>query len=119
VRLILITLTALLPRDVVASARDLDDDYARQPRSARCTNRALTARSRTLHPADVEPYSRSHHRAQTAELPIGTVTRVACTATAYDRRRCARRPLRYGASGVTAPARFLDAERSNDAQSVI
>jgi hypothetical protein len=103
VRLILITLTALL----LATAVGLGATWMTTTRGTEIgtlTIGAWTARPRTG-TADVDPYSRATI-VRNGELPIGTGDGVAFTATTDDRKKPLDGRCDIVVSGVTPPARF-------------
>lgn len=102
-RLILITLTALL----VATAVGLGATWMTTTRGTEIgalTIGAWTARPRTG-TADVDPYSRATI-VRNGELPIGTGDGVAFTATTDDKKKALDGRCDVVVSGVTPPARF-------------
>ncbi|MBR0956246.1 DUF1214 domain-containing protein [Bradyrhizobium japonicum] len=102
-RLILITLTALL----LATAVGLGATWMTTTRGTEIgalTIGAWTARPRTG-TADVDPYSRATI-VRNGELPIGTGDGVAFTATTDDRKKALDGRCDVIVSGVTPPARF-------------
>ncbi|MFT4118231.1 DUF1214 domain-containing protein [Bradyrhizobium sp.] len=102
-RLILITLTALL----LATAVGVGATWMTTTRGTEIgtlTIGAWTARPRTG-TADVDPYSRATI-VRNGELPIGTGDGVAFTATADDKKKTLDGRCDVVVSGVTPPARF-------------
>ncbi|WP_128924701.1 DUF1214 domain-containing protein [Bradyrhizobium guangxiense] len=102
-RLILITLTALL----LATAVGLGATWMTTTRGTEIgalTIGAWTARPRTG-TADVDPYSRATI-VRNGELPIGTGDGVAFTATTDDKKKALDGRCDVIVSGVTPPARF-------------
>jgi hypothetical protein len=103
VRLILITLTALL----LATAVGLGATWMTTTRGTEIgalTIGPWTARPRTG-TADVDPYSRATI-VRNGELPIGTGDGVAFTATTDDKKKALDGRCDVVVSGVTPPARF-------------
>jgi hypothetical protein len=103
VRLIIITLTALLLATVVGVGATWMTT-TRGTDIGALTIGAWTARPRTG-TADVDPYSRATI-VRNGELPIGTGDGVAFTATADDRKKALDGRCDVVVSGVTPPARF-------------
>jgi len=103
VRLILITLTALLLATVVGVGATWMTT-TRGTEIGALTIGAWTARPRTG-TADVDPYSRATI-VRNGELPIGTGDGVAFTATADDKKKALDGRCDVIVSGVTPPARF-------------
>jgi hypothetical protein len=103
VRLIIITLTALLLATVVGVGATWITT-TRGTEIGALTIGAWTARPRTG-TADVDPYSRATI-VRNGELPIGTGDGVAFTATADDKRKPLDGRCDVVVSGVTPPARF-------------
>ncbi|HXH44953.1 MAG TPA: DUF1214 domain-containing protein [Bradyrhizobium sp.] len=102
-RLILITLTALL----LATAVGLGATWMTTTRGTEIGALSIgpwTARPRTG-TADVDPYSRATI-VRNGELPIGTGDGVAFTATTDDRKKALDGRCDVVVSGVTPPARF-------------
>ncbi|UWU95290.1 DUF1214 domain-containing protein [Bradyrhizobium sp. CB1015] len=102
-RLILITLTALLLATVVGVGATWMTT-TRGTEIGALTIGAWTARPRTG-TADVDPYSRATI-VRNGELPIGTGDGVAFTATTDDRKKALDGRCDVIVSGVTPPARF-------------
>ena len=102
-RLIIITLTALLLATVVGVGATWMTT-TRGTDIGALTIGAWTARPRTG-TADVDPYSRATI-VRNGELPIGTGDGVAFTATADDRKKALDGRCDVVVSGVTPPARF-------------
>jgi hypothetical protein len=103
VRLILITLTALLLASVVGVGATWMTT-TRGTEIGALTIGAWTARPRTG-TADVDPYSRATI-VRNGELPIGTGDGVAFTATTDDKKKALDGRCDVIVSGVTPPARF-------------
>jgi hypothetical protein len=103
VRLILITLTALLLATVVGVGATWMTT-TRGTDIGALTIGAWTARPRTG-TADVDPYSRATI-VRNGELPIGTGDGVAFTATTDDKKKALDGRCDVLVSGVTPPARF-------------
>jgi hypothetical protein len=103
VRLILITLTALLLATVVGVGATWMTT-TRGTDIGALTIGAWTARPRTG-TADVDPYSRATI-VRSGELPIGTGDGVAFTATTDDKKKALDGRCDVIVSGVTPPARF-------------
>jgi hypothetical protein len=103
VRLILITLTALLLATVVGVGATWMTT-TRGTEIGALTIGAWTARPRTG-TADVDPYSRATI-VRSGELPIGTGDGVAFTATTDDKKKALDGRCDVVVSGVTPPARF-------------
>jgi len=103
VRLILITLTALLLATVVGLGATWMTT-TRGTEIGALTIGAWTARPRTG-TADVDPYSRATI-VRNGELPIGTGDGVAFTATTDDKKKALDGRCDVVVSGVTPPARF-------------
>jgi len=103
VRLILITLTALLLATVVGVGATWMTT-TRGTEIGALTIGSWTARPRTG-TADVDPYSRATI-VRNGELPIGTGDGVAFTATADDGKKALDGRCDVVVSGVTPPARF-------------
>jgi len=103
VRLILITLTALLLATVVGVGATWMTT-TRGTEIGALTIGAWTARPRTG-TADVDPYSRATI-VRNGELPIGTGDGVAFTATTDDKKKALDGRCDVVVSGVTPPARF-------------
>jgi hypothetical protein len=103
VRLILITLTALLLAAVVGLGATWMTT-TRGTEIGALTIGAWTARPRTG-TADVDPYSRATI-VRNGELPIGTGDGVAFTATTDDKKKALDGRCDVIVSGVTPPARF-------------
>jgi hypothetical protein len=103
VRLILITLTALLLASVVGVGATWMTT-TRGTEIGALTIGAWTARPRTG-TADVDPYSRATI-VRNGELPIGTGDGVAFTATTDDKKKALDGRCDVVVSGVTPPARF-------------
>jgi hypothetical protein len=103
VRLILVTLTALLLASVVGVGATWVTT-TRGTEIGALTIGPWTARPRTG-TADVDPYSRATI-ARNGELPIGTGDGVAFTATADDKKKPLDGRCDIVVSGVTPPARF-------------
>jgi hypothetical protein len=103
VRLILITLTALLLATVVGVGATWMTT-TRGTEIGALTIGPWTARPRTG-TADVDPYSRATI-VRNGELPIGTGDGVAFTATADDKKKVLDGRCDVVVSGVTPPARF-------------
>jgi hypothetical protein len=103
VRLILITLTALVLATVVGVGATWMTT-TRGTDIGALTIGAWTARPRTG-TADVDPYSRATI-VRNGELPIGTGDGVAFTATTDDRKKALDGRCDVVVSGVTPPARF-------------
>jgi hypothetical protein len=103
VRLILITLTALLLATVVGVGATWMTT-TRGTEIGALTIGAWTARPRTG-TADVDPYSRATI-VRNGELPIGTGDGVAFTATTDDKKKALDGRCDVIVSGVTPPARF-------------
>jgi hypothetical protein len=103
VRLILITLTALLLATVVGVGATWMTT-TRGTEIGTLTIGAWTARPRTG-TADADPYSRATI-VRNGELPIGTGDGVAFTATTDDKRKALDGRCDVVVSGVTPPARF-------------
>jgi len=103
VRLIIITLTALLLATLVGVGATWITT-TRGTEIGALTIGAWTARPRTG-TADVDPYSRATI-VRNGELPIGTGDGVAFTATADDNRKALDGRCDVVVSGVTPPARF-------------
>lgn len=102
-RLILITLTALLLASVVGVGATWMTT-TRGTEIGTLTIGAWTARPRTG-TADVDPYSRATI-VRNGELPIGTGDGVAFTATTDDKKKALDGRCDVIVSGVTPPARF-------------
>ena len=102
-RLILITLTALLLASVVGVGATWMTT-TRGPEIGALTIGPWTARPRTG-TADVDPYSRATI-VRNGELPIGTGDGVAFTATTDDKKKALDGRCDVIVSGVTPPARF-------------
>ncbi|MDX3965109.1 MAG: DUF1214 domain-containing protein [Bradyrhizobium sp.] len=102
-RLILITLTALLLATVVGVGATWMTT-TRGTEIGALTIGAWTARPRTG-TADVDPYSRATI-VRNGELPIGTGDGVAFTATTDDKKKALDGRCDVVVSGVTPPARF-------------
>ncbi|MEY9183482.1 hypothetical protein ABIG06_005060 [Bradyrhizobium sp. USDA 326] len=102
-RLILITLTALLLATVVGIGATWMTT-TRGTEIGALTIGAWTARPRTG-TADVDPYSRATI-VRNGELPIGTGDGVAFTATTDDKKKALDGRCDVVVSGVTPPARF-------------
>ena len=102
-RLILITLTALLLATVVGLGATWMTT-TRGTEIGTLTIGAWTARPRTG-TADVDPYSRATI-VRNGELPIGTGDGVAFTATTDDKKKALDGRCDVVVSGVTPPARF-------------
>lgn len=102
-RLILITLTALLLASVVGVGATWMTT-TRGTEIGTLTIGAWTARPRTG-TADVDPYSRATI-VRNGELPIGTGDGVAFTATTDDKKKALDGRCDVVVSGVTPPARF-------------
>lgn len=102
-RLILITLTALLVATVVGVGTTWMTT-TRGTEIGALTIGAWTARPRTG-TADVDPYSRATI-VRNGELPIGTGDGVAFTATTDDKKKALDGRCDVVVSGVTPPARF-------------
>jgi hypothetical protein len=103
VRLILITLTALLLATVVGVGATWMTT-TRGTEIGALTIGSWTARPRTG-TADVDPYSRATI-VRNGELPIGTGDGVAFTATTDDKKKALDGRCDVVVSGVTPPARF-------------